>query len=222
MLVVVQNDPEVPPGLLMELARKKGIPCRVLRLFDGDGFDGLANAGGMIVLGGRMSVEDTAEFPLLQLVKEQVKVVVEKQIPFLGICLGGQLLAEMLGARVSLQRRGEQGCRQIQLTAAGEQDRLLRGLPNPFFSFQWHSDSFELPPGGVHLASSHVCPYQAFRFGAAAYGIQFHPEVTKAIVRVWSAEEEDSESRFLNPFIRMEPAHRAASLALLGNFLEML
>jgi GMP synthase (glutamine-hydrolysing) len=222
MLIIVQNDPEVPPGLLLDLVRKKEIPCRILRLFSGDDLGPLENVRGMVVLGGRMSVEDVFEFPYLQQVKEEIRVALKRRIPLLGICLGGQLLAEVLGTTVHLEKRGERGCRQIHLTAAGGGDGLFRGMPKPFISFQWHSDSFDLPPGAVHLASSDVCCCQAFRFGAVAYGIQFHPEVTREIVLSWSVNGDDLQTNLLDAFTAVEEAYRAASLTLLGNFLETL
>jgi GMP synthase (glutamine-hydrolysing) len=222
MLVIVQNDPEVPPGLLLDVVRKKEISFRILHLFSGEDLGALENVRGMVVLGGRMSVEDVSEFPYLQQVKEQIRGAVKRQIPFLGICLGGQLLAEVLGTRVHLEKRGERGCRQIYLTAAGAGDRLFRGMLKPFISFQWHSDSFDLPPGAVHLASSDVCCCQAFRFGAAAYGIQFHPEVTREIVLSWSANGDDTQTNLLDAFTAVEEAYPEASLTLFGSFLEML
>lgn len=222
MLVVVQNDPEVPPGLLLHAVREQQIPYRVIRLFSGDSFGQVERVRGVVVLGGYMSVVDTLAYPYLFDLKKELKELVRKGIPCLGICLGGQLLAEVLGGMVYLQQRGERGCRQIDLTDAGEGDPLFANLPKRFPFFQWHSDSFDLPPGAVHLASSGACPCQAFRYGRAAYGLQFHPEVTQEIVGRWSAGQGDQQMVLLRDFADAEPACRSASLALFGNFLKML
>jgi GMP synthase-like glutamine amidotransferase len=97
-------------------------------------------------------------------------------MPFLGICLGGQLLACALGAAVT-PGRPEVGLHDIFLTDAAEQDPLFAGLPRRFEAFGWHDHCFDLPRGAVPLAGSIACTHQAFRFGGAAYGLQFHPEV---------------------------------------------
>jgi GMP synthase (glutamine-hydrolysing) len=222
MLMVVQNDPEVPPGLLTDVIRERKVPFRLIQLYSGDQFQELEGASGVVVLGGSMSVRDVSEYPYLQWLKTWIGEVVEQHIPFLGICLGGQLLAEVLGGKVHLHYRGERGCQQIEVTEAGTCDPLFANLPKRFFSFEWHSDSFELPPGAVHLAGSADCSDQAFRYGKAAYGIQFHPEVTREIISQWSSAMDDGQMSVLHSFVTVEPAFRAASLALIGSFLEML
>jgi len=219
MLVVVQNDPEVPPGLIMGILHQKRIPFRLIRLFSEECFDGLEGLRGVIVLGGTMSVRDIAEFPFLQHLKEQIKEVVRKGIPYLGICLGGQLLAEVLGGRVDLQKHGELGYHHVTLTEHGEHDPLFAGVPKHFLSFQWHSDSFEPPPGTLHLARSDYCPYQAFRWGRTAYGTQFHPEVTQKIVEDWSKDLCEERRELLHVFPDQEAECRLLSMAILNNFL---
>jgi GMP synthase (glutamine-hydrolysing) len=221
MLVVVQSDPEVPPGLIIELLNEKGVAFRLVRLFSGECFGDFEGLRGVIVLGGIMSVSDVTEFPFLQQLKEQTKEVVRKEIPYLGICLGGQLLAEVLGGRVDLQKRGELGCHLVTLTEQGQHDPLFAGVPKQFISFQWHSDSFEPPPGAVHLAWSDACPYQAFRWGKAAYGIQFHPEVTREIAEDWSRDLGEERRELLLDFNREQQACHAASLIFLANFLTL-
>jgi GMP synthase (glutamine-hydrolysing) len=127
---------------------------------------------GAIALGGSLGVYD----PRLLETRRWIRNAVLSGLPFLGICLGGQLLASALGARVA-RGRPELGLHDIFLTDAAERDPLFAGLPGRLQVFGWHEDAFDLAPGAVPLAGSISCTYQAFRFDAAAYGLQFHPEV---------------------------------------------
>ncbi len=222
MLVVVQIDPLVPPGLLLDLIQGGDLPFRLVTLFADDHSLGFEDALAVIVLGGTMSVGDTIEFPFLLSLKEFIQAVVHRGIPYLGICLGGQLLAEVLGGTVHLGKRGEKGCHQISLTEAGITDPLFSGMPEHFISFQWHGDCFDPPPGTVHLAWSAACPYQAFRHGQTAYGIQFHPEVTWGTVLAWSSEEGDQQMAITKGFEAVAHAYREVSLKFLGNFLQLI
>jgi GMP synthase-like glutamine amidotransferase len=218
MVVVVQTDPIVPPGLLIELAHCSRIALRIVQLFAGDHLGELENATAVIVLGGTMSVKDVTEFPFLLPLKERIKNLVSRDMPYLGICLGGQLLAEVLGGAVHLQKCGEKGCQDIVLTESGVSDPLFAGVSRRFISFQWHSDCFEPPPGALHLARSHACPYQAFRWGTRAYGLQFHPEVTREIVLEWSEELGDGREDVIDAFTAKEASYRSMSLTILNNF----
>lgn len=138
----------------------------------------------VLLLGGYMGVNDRERFPYLQLAADWLAGEVQRGRPVLAICLGAQLLAHALGAAVHSQWRQEKGIREILLTAAGREDPLFTGLGNPFVSFEWHTDSFDLPQGGTLLAETDVCPGQAFRY-RNAWGVQFHPEVDERIVADW-------------------------------------
>jgi len=171
-----------------------------------------------------MGVHDTAEYPFLARVTGFIGDVVAAGLPYLGICLGGQLLAHVLGAPVATGARGEKGTFTVTLTPEGEHDPLFAGIPSPFVTFQWHNDTFAIPVGATLLASSPACPHQAFRFGSRAWGLQFHPEVTREIVAAWvrwSPETAPLAGRFMEEFMAAEPAFRAASRRILGNFLRL-
>jgi GMP synthase-like glutamine amidotransferase len=158
-------------------------------------------------------------------VKAFIRECVQRETPFLGVCLGGQLLADILGGRVTTNSPyGEKGSQTVSLTAAGEEDPLFAGVPRQFISFQWHNDSFEIPMGGTHLAYSPACPGQAFRFGPCAWGTQFHPEVDRTIVNCWARWTEKTApaaDRYLSDFTRTEQAYLEVSRRLLGNFLQL-
>jgi GMP synthase-like glutamine amidotransferase len=112
----------------------------------------------------------------------------------------------------------------VDLTAAGKQEPLFMGVPGKIVTFQWHNDCFSVPEGGVLLASSPICPGQAFRFGKNAYGFQFHPEVDRAIVANWAGETSESApfaERYLEEFAIHEEAYRNTSRRILRNFLDL-
>jgi GMP synthase (glutamine-hydrolysing) len=225
MLLIIQNDPEVPPGNFAETIRALNIPYRIVHPYAGETLPTLSEVSAAIVLGGAMGVHDTAEHPFLVQVKAFIRECVRTETPLLGVCLGGQLLADLLGGRVTVNSpHGEKGTLKVLLTATGEEDPLFAGIPHEFVTFQWHNDSFEIPPGGTLLASSSACAGQAFRFGAMAWGTQFHPEVNRAIVGCWArwtGKTAPHADRFLADFILAEQSYLDVSRRLLVNFLRI-
>ena len=219
-LYLIQNDAEVPPGIIAGLLEQRRIPFRVIMPGKGESLPAPDEAAAVIILGGAMGVGDTAAFPFLREVKWFIGEYVTRDLPFLGICLGGQLLAEVLGGSVTSRHRGEQGVCGVSLTAEGAADPLFRGIPPEFVTYQWHNDSFDLPGGCRLLASSTVCPQQAIRHGSRVYGLQFHPEVTAAIVTAWSGAVA-TDAGYLTSFMQAEKEYRAAACALLDNFFRI-
>jgi GMP synthase-like glutamine amidotransferase len=133
-----------------------------------------------------MSVNDEAEHPWLVDEKALIRTAVERDLPFWGACLGVQLLAASLGARVYQGEAPEVGVLPVELTPAAAVDPVFAGLPERLPTLQWHGDTFELPDGAVLLATSPAYPNQAFRVGRAAYGVQFHVEVTASMGEEWA------------------------------------
>jgi len=121
-------------------------------------------------------------------------------VPYFGVCLGAQLLAASLGAPVQTGQTPEVGVLPVATTAAADGDPVLGELGEQFPALQWHGDTFEIPAGAVHLARSQAYPHQAFRFGEAAYAVQFHVEVTSAMLAEW----------------RHVPAYQKSAEAVLG------
>jgi GMP synthase (glutamine-hydrolysing) len=145
--------------------------------------------GAVIVLGGAMHVDQEEQHPWLREEDALLRRLLESGTPVLGVCLGAQLLAKAAGARVGLASEPEIGWRRVELTGAGADDPVVGGLPRSFEAFQWHYYAFELPDGADQLARTSAS-LQAFRLGRA-WGVQFHPEVTRAQVRRWIEEKEE-------------------------------
>jgi GMP synthase (glutamine-hydrolysing) len=222
MLIIIENDPQVPAGTYGETLASRGIPHRLVRCHAGEALPDPADCCAVIVLGGAMGVHDTPDYPFLADVKAFIRAVVARQVPFLGICLGGQLLAESLEGSVTSCCWGEQGTLPVALTPAGAVDPLFAGMPDPFTTFQWHNDCFTPPAGALLLAGSPACPHQAFRLGVNAYGLQFHPEVDASIVALWSRETPATaarSARFVADFTAAAADYGPASRLLLDNFL---
>ena len=180
-VAVLQHEPETGLGAFAALLEKAHIDYETVETLRGplpdvDAFDGA------IALGGSLNAYD----PRLLETRRWIRNGVLRGLPFLGVCLGGQLLASALGAAVERQGRPELGVHDVYLTDAARRDPLFSGLPGRLAVFGWHEDRFNLPPGAVPLAGSIACSYQAFRFDAAAYGLQFHPEVRPGDVARWT------------------------------------
>jgi GMP synthase-like glutamine amidotransferase len=221
MLHIVQNDLEVPPGNLLD---HLAIPYVVLHPYRGDKLAPVDSISALIVLGGAMGANDDQRHPFLSDLKQLIRTVVAARIPYLGICLGGQLLAAALGASVVSQRWEELGTMNIKLTEGGKADRLFAGIPEEFSTFQWHHDSFDIPDAGELLASSAACPNQAFRVGEAAWGLQFHPEVTEQIIRgwcAWDSSTEEKSEQLIEHFSIVTEKYRATSRLIMNNFLQI-
>ncbi len=221
MLFIVQNDPDVPLGAFEGYLCRMGVESRVLSPYAGEALPPLGEASAVIVLGGAMGVHDTDRYPFLAGVKGFIRECAAKGTPFLGVCLGGQLLADALGGRVTAGACGEKGAMTVRLSPEGAQDPLFAGMPEEFVTFQWHNDCFALPEGAVLLASSPACPGQAFRCGGNAYGLQFHPEIDRSILALWAKESGPDADRMLADFIAREDDYRNASRRLLANFLRL-
>ncbi len=224
MLVIVQNDHEVPPGSYGQCLRDLAVPFRTVCPYACETLPQVGDVAAAIVLGGAMGVHDSSTHPFLAQVKEFISRCICNDVPFLGICLGGQLLADVLGARVDSGQRGEKGTLPVALTPEGMFDPLFAGVEHEFITFQWHDDSFAISADAVRLASSPECPNQAFRYGLNAYATQFHPEVDRSIVDKWARWTDETAPRadeYLAAFVRAEADYCRVSRRILANFLQI-
>jgi GMP synthase (glutamine-hydrolysing) len=140
----------------------------------------------VIIMGGPMSANDT--FPELAAELRLIERALSTGVPMLGICLGSQLIAKALGARVYRNATSEIGWAPVHLTEAGQEDPLFRGIVSPATFFHWHSETFDLPSRAEWLAYSERCRHQAYRYGRNVYGLQFHPEITAEMIADWCTQ----------------------------------
>jgi len=202
--LVLQNDPSSPPGAVAERLAARGAELEVRRVLHGDELpaspDGYAGA---IVLGGVMSANDDDKYPALAPMRQLLRDFHAADKPLLGICLGSQVLARCFGAAVRLHTDYEFGHVPLQFTAAGREDVLLNGLPNPQWIMQSHEDTFDIPGEGVALMTGQTCVNQAFRVGRATYAFQCHFETTPDIIQSWIDQ--------FGPFLRKRLGDRGAA-----------
>jgi len=190
-ILVIENARDAPVARLGEWLVAAGAELDIRNAEAGDRLpDQLADYAGLVVLGGGMNAYDYAKAPWLPRVRQLLTEAVQAELPTLGVCLGGQLLAAATGGRVRPAELGEYGAQLVAKRQAAGADPLFRELPITPDVLQWHVDEVsQLPPGAVLLASSPGCEVQAFRVGRLAWGIQFHLETTPDIVRAWAATD---------------------------------
>ncbi|HZX52551.1 MAG TPA: type 1 glutamine amidotransferase [Pseudomonas sp.] len=173
-----------PPAHLGQVLEQAGCSFRVLRadLGELDGID-LERPRAVAIMGGPMSVNDT--LPWLQTEVAALQQLIRREIPLIGHCLGGQLLAKALGAEITRMPYTESGWQSLSRQPGGANSPWLAHLPAEFPMFQWHGDSFAIPEGAQPLLSSPWCSNQAFAWGDKVLALQGHPEMTEALVREW-------------------------------------
>lgn len=182
-VLVVQHVEVEGLGMLGELLVERGIAPKWLRPSDPVPASPLEDVHGLVVLGGPMGVYESDRHPRLCDEMNLLGDALGRQLPVLGICLGSQLLAAALGARVYPGPRKELGWLDVTLQADASDDALFRGVPSRFRALHWHGDVFDLPSGARHLASSELTAHQAFSHGDSAWGLLFHLEAGSAEVR---------------------------------------
>jgi GMP synthase (glutamine-hydrolysing) len=202
--LVLQNDPSSPPGAVAERLASHGAELETRRVLHGDELPASPNGyAGAIVLGGVMSANDDDKHPALVPMRQLLRDFHTADKPLLGICLGSQVLARCFGAAVRRHTDYEFGHVPLQFTAAGREDALLSGLPNPQWIMQSHGDTFDIPGEGVALMTGQDCLNQAFRVGRATYAFQCHFETTPDIIQSWIDQ--------FGPFLRKHLGDRGAA-----------
>jgi GMP synthase (glutamine-hydrolysing) len=184
-ILAIVHQRDAGPGVFAEAIRDAGAELDQWTLAerpqppaDPLGYDAV------FVLGGAMNVDEGDRHGWIAEEQRLLRELLEREVPLLGLCLGGQLLAAAAGGAPRRASRPEIGWYEVEVTRDGGEDPLLGPLAPSFEAFQWHSYEFPLPPGAVPLARSEVC-LQACRLGKRAWAIQFHPEVSRADALHW-------------------------------------
>ncbi len=202
MSVLIIKHVEIEgPGLIEDCLQEERIPYQILNLESGLHLPRPDDFEGVVILGGPMNVYEEHRYPFLRKEDIFIKEAIQRGKAVLGICLGAQLVAKALGAKVIKAPVKEIGWFDVSLTKVGSRDPLFSGLPNTLPVFQWHEDTFDLPSAGKLIATSNPILHQAFRYGENAYGLQFHLEVTEEMIREWMKTYEEEFNGFRTPLV---------------------
>ncbi|RMG68054.1 MAG: type 1 glutamine amidotransferase [Calditrichaeota bacterium] len=229
-LYILQNIAREGPGLLQHVLEEKGIPYQIVRLEEGETPPPIGAVKALVVLGGPDSANDPT--PKIQAELAFIGQVLDHNLPYLGICLGLQLMVRAAGGLVVPCPSKEVGFRdadgelfEVTLTETGRKDPLLRGLPDNFPIFHLHGETVQLTPEMHLLGTGKQCRHQIVKVGSVAYGIQGHLELTKAMLQRWLSEDPDLrllDSRALQAdFSRLCGTYTARGRNLLANFLSL-
>ena len=187
-VLVLKNIPIEGPGTIEDYLGKRDIPFDTVELLKGGEVPG-GDYTHVIMMGGPMAVYEMKTYPHLEKGAKLLEEYLKKGASVLGVCLGAQMLAHVLGARVYAGGQKEVGWYEVDMTPEAMTDRVFKSLSVNGGAkaqvFQWHGDTFELPPGAIRLASSPIYQNQAFKWGGNVYALQFHIEVTPAIIAQW-------------------------------------
>jgi len=224
-VLIVKNIAAEGPGTIGDHLRSQGLPSTVIDLRRGDSLPDLGSFSHLVIMGGPMAVY---EMHLHQHLKNEA-LLIEQAIKagkrVLGVCLGAQMIAHVLGARVYAGGQQEIGWYEVELSDAARQDPAMARLAmqgrQAAEVFQWHGDTFDLPDGAVRLASSSLYQNQAFRYSDRVYALQFHIEVTPSIVSGWLEHEKGIDLRTITAHSdRIYPAYRSRAQGFYSEFFK--
>ena len=188
-VLVFQHIDIEHPGVFRDFLREDGIEWTAAELDAGEPIPDLGAYDALWVMGGPMDVWEDDAHPWLEPERAAIReAVIERKMPFFGVCLGHQLLAQALGGEVGPAAVPEIGILEVELTEAGRTSPIFDGLPGVHSCLQWHSaEVLRAPPGARTLAASRDCAVQALGVAGRAFSIQYHVEITRDTVREWGA-----------------------------------
>lgn len=188
-VLIVQHAPFEHPAVIRRALEAQGTPTLTLHPYLGDDYPDRKDIAGMISLGGPMHANDDEENPWIPRECRLLRECVLEELPVVGVCLGGQMMARALGGRVEKNHTVELGWFPIELNSLGASDPVLSAAGSNPVVYHWHEDTFHLPEGAQLLAQSQACARQAYRIGDHAYGFQFHPEADHQLLHEWLSYE---------------------------------
>lgn len=195
-----QHVPFEGLGNMEDWFQANGHDLSATRFYRDDALPELENIDGIIVMGGPMGVDDERVYPWLAAEKKFIAHAVARGVKVLGICLGAQLIASVLGAKVYANANKEIGWFPLHLTPDGLACPWLAGFPQELMVFHWHGDTFDLPEGAKHLAQSSACRHQAFSYRNHVLALQFHLDVKSDNIAEWI--ENGQSEMIVAPYIQ--------------------
>ena len=229
-VAIVQHEESVPPGLISEVFGEAGIEPVVIEAWRDVRWPATEELDALVVMGGTMNVDETERYPFVGRSRELMADALERRVPTLGVCLGSQMMARVLGAEVFRSDPRNAFFGEVELTPQGRDDPVVgafAGVP----VLQFHEDTYKVPDSAVPLASSATSGLaQAFRYGDNAYAVQFHFEVDDDIVRTWCENIGDeamagewgiTTEALMADSDRYMAAQRAAGVALVRRYLQV-
>jgi len=231
MILIVKHIDIEGPGTLGDFLKDQEEPFCIVELGAGEELpQDLKIFKAVVVLGGPMNVDEEERFSFLKPENDFIQKILKAEIPYLGICLGSQLLAKAAGAKVVKSPVKEIGWYRIQLTPEGKKDPLFNGFREKDPIYHWHGDMFQIPSNGKLLASAPGCPHQALKVGKNAYGLQFHVEVTDRSIKEWCDEysaadlpgRREHAQSMIDDYWKHKKLFDAQAQRLYQNFLEII
>jgi GMP synthase-like glutamine amidotransferase len=193
VIYILQHNDETPAGSTLEWCQLRQRDYQIIHLVKGCAFpQSITPQDQVVICGGGMDVDEEQLYPWLKTEKKFLDTCLQKKIKILGLCLGGQLLAEALGARVSRHPHWEVGWSNVELKSP------LRFFENNLEAFQWHAYSFDTPTEALQIATNNICQHQGFIYKDHAIGLQFHPEATTD----WIKECADTQAYPEGPYVQ--------------------
>ncbi|MCF6149911.1 MAG: type 1 glutamine amidotransferase [Candidatus Kuenenia sp.] len=187
MILFIKHIDIEGPGTIEDFLEDNKVPYIITDLSNKDKLPELKKNFQMVVsLGGPMNVYEEEKYPFLAEENILLKEVVKRDMPFLGVCLGSQLIVKAIGGTVSKNPLKEIGFYKVTINEDGLKDDLFKNFSGEITVYQWHGDTFSIPEGGKRLATSELCENQTVKYGRNIYGVQFHIEVTRNMIAEWA------------------------------------
>lgn len=216
---IIQHHPVEGPGQILKSLEEVNIKVKIVKPYEGDAFPVVSEIDGLVIMGGPMGVNDELDLPWLIYEKVLISEAIALRKPTLGICLGSQLIAWVLGSNVKAGPRKEVGFYAMRFSPAAKSDPLFSGYPgDTAVPLSWHKDVFELPDGAVNLASSELTECQAFRYSESTWGLLFHLEVSVEQVRTMARTFplDIAEVNLSEDMLMAQALHHCGGIADLG------
>jgi len=224
MILIIQHLTIEGPGLFKEILSSLGIKTVTIDFEKKMSLPNINDFRGIIVMGGSMNVYETGKYPFLLEEEKFLKQAIKKGLPTLGICLGAQMLAKVMGARIKKSPVKEIGFYDLSFTPLANADPLFLGINKDKLKvFQWHEDTFDLPKKAALIIQGDTCVNQAFRFDEYVWGFQFHPEITESLIADWCKDSKDpmvDEQAFLQDYKKYKKEYKEQARLITENFIS--